>query len=387
MIESGFMFISLLIGMTALIVWSEQKIGGRFFKYVPAIVLIYIGAALMNTFGMFGDTESVSNANYAVRDALLPAMIILMLLQCDLRKIAKLGPKMLITYLIAAFSIVAGIVITYTIMQSFYIEDTWRAFSALAGSWTGGSANMVALQDILDVPETIFGYALIMDTINYSIWVMFMFWLVPFQHVFNRFTRADTSNIQETTNEIAATVEENQKNTTFVDMIVLIGMALFIAAVASGIGEQLPVYGNGINATTWTILIVSAVGLLLALTPVASIPGSMDIGRVMLYTIVALIASGANFSDIGEVPVYIISGFMIFFFHGLLMLLLAKLFKLDLFTLGVASLANIGGMVSAPVLAGAFNRALIPIGVLMALIGAFMGTIFGIITAEILSRI
>lgn len=37
---------------------------------------------------------------------------------------------------------------------------------------------MVILQGILDVPENIFGYALIMDTVNYSIWVMFLFWLV-----------------------------------------------------------------------------------------------------------------------------------------------------------------------------------------------------------------
>ena len=64
---------------------------------------------------------------------------------------------------------------------------------------------------------------------------------------------------------------------------------------------------------------------------------------------------------------------MILFFHGLIMAILAKVFKLDLFTMGVASLANIGGIASAPILAGAFNRTLIPIGILMAVLGSLLG--------------
>jgi uncharacterized membrane protein len=67
------------------------------------------------------------------------------------------------------------------------------------------------------------------------------------------------------------------------------------------------------------------------------------------------------------------------------MVILAKIFKLDLFTMGVASLANIGGVASAPILAGAFNRALIPVGILMAVLGSLLGTYFGILTSYILS--
>jgi len=73
--------------------------------------------------------------------------------------------------------------------------------------------------------------------------------------------------------------------------------------------------------------------------------------------------------------------------HLIIMLLLGKLFKYDLFTLGVASLANIGGMASAPMLAAAYNRALIPIGVIMALLGAFIGTYFGMLVAKVLAMI
>jgi uncharacterized membrane protein len=53
--------------------------------------------------------------------------------------------------------------------------------------------------------------------------------------------------------------------------------------------------------------------------------------------------------------------------------------------MGVASLANIGGVASAPILAGAFNQALIPVGILMAVLGSLLGTYFGILTSYILS--
>nr|MCG0056917.1 DUF819 family protein [Escherichia coli] len=85
----------------------------------------------------------------------------------------KLGPRMLGGFIVAVFSIMVGFILVYAIFKNFYVEDTWKAFGALSGSWTGGSANMVALQGILDVPENIFGYALMMDTINYAVWVMF----------------------------------------------------------------------------------------------------------------------------------------------------------------------------------------------------------------------
>ena len=55
------------------------------------------------------------------------------------------------------------------------------------------------------------------------------------------------------------------------------------------------------------------------------------------------------------------------------MLIICKLLKLDLFTAGVASLANIGGTASAPVLAGSHSGSLAPVGILMALMGYVVG--------------
>ena len=85
-----------------------------------------------------------------------------------------------------------------------------------------------------------------------------------------------------------------------------------------------------------------------------------------------------------DAPVWIISGFMILAIHGIILVVIAKIFKLDMFTCGVASLANIGGTASAPVLAASYSGALVPVGVLMALMGYIIGTGGGILTANIM---
>ncbi|WP_408011738.1 DUF819 domain-containing protein [Pseudalkalibacillus sp. A8] len=388
MIQDGIMYVSVLLVITAIIAIAEKRSRSKFFKYVPGIVLIYLVCALLQTFGVFGATESNDTAYGTVRGVLLPAMLMLMLLHCDLRKIIRLGPKMLGAFFAASISIVAAFTITYILLKGFYAADTWKAFAALSASWTGGSANMVILQDILTVPENIFGYALIMDTVNYSFWVMFMFWLVPFADKFNRWTKTNTTYLDQVSAEISASNEENEGvGFGFVEMLSLLALAIFVSALGTKLGNSLPELGTAVNSTTWTITFASVVGIVLAMTRVAKIPGSLEISKVMLYIVIALIASHADFSQLFQAPVYIISGFMILFFHGVFMFLLAKLFKLDLFTMGVASLANIGGVASAPILAGAFHRSLIPIGILMAVLGSLLGTYFGILTANILSAL
>lgn len=383
MITDGFMYLGVLVALAAVMVGIENKFSSnRFFKFIPGIVMIYIGAAFLQTIGLF-DNDATEATYTNVKDALLPAMLMIMLLKCDIRSIIKLGPRMLGGYLVAVVSIMLGFIIVFAMFKHFYVSDTWRAFGALAGSWTGGSANMIALQGVLKVPENIFGYVVMMDTINYAVWVMFMFWLVPFAGAFNRWTKADTSFMQNNLEEMAATQQDDQ-GTQFKHIMYLLGIGLFVSALSTFLGDRLPEIGDVFNATTWTIMIASVVGLILGQTAVSRIPGALDVSNVMLYIIVALIASQSDFSQIAQAPIYLVSGFLIMLFHLIIMLLLAKLFKYDLFTLGIASLANIGGMASAPMLAAAYSRTLIPVGVIMALIGSFLGTYFGMLVGKIL---
>ena len=105
----------------------------------------------------------------------------------------------------------------------------------------------------------------------------------------------------------------------------------------------------------------------------------------MLYMVICLIASRASFKELADAPYYLAAGFVILGIHAVLLSIIAKIFKLDLFTCAVASLANIGAVASAPVLAASYKETLVPVGVLMALMGYVVGTAGGLMVAKILS--
>jgi uncharacterized membrane protein len=69
------------------------------------------------------------------------------------------------------------------------------------------------------------------------------------------------------------------------------------------------------------------------------------------------------------------------------MLLAARLFRFDLAVCGIASLANIGGVASAPLLAAAYSPLLAPVGVLLAMLGYLLGTGGGIWLASVLKAL
>ncbi len=384
MITNGFTYIAVLVFTAAVLVWLQRTTKSKFFDYAPPIVLLYLITMIFCTCNVW-DLEATKPAYSALKNNILFAMIFLMLLRCDIRKIIKLGPKMLGGFFSASFSIMIGFIVTYAIMHSALGAEAWKALGALCGSWLGGSGNMVAVQGALGIGEADMGYALVVDSIDYSIWVMFLLWAINLAPKFNKWTKANTKALDEVSQKLNEEANATEKKIDFLSIIMLLGMSLVVSAVGQNFGAWMNGIAPWLDTSTWTVLLITVVGLLGALTPVGKMAGTADLSNVMLYIVVALLASRANFLELADAPVWILSGFMILAIHGILLLLIAKLFKLDMFTCGVASLANIGGTASAPVLAGSYDGALVPVGVLMALMGYAIGTPLGILTANIMS--
>lgn len=389
MITDGFQFIALLFFVSGILIYLEKKFkNGRFFKYVPALVIIYFGAMILSTLGVWDmSAESVSKARSILKDAILPSMIFLMLLRADLRDIAKLGPRMIISFFTATFTIMIGFVVAFLLFKGRLASNAPLTFGALAGSWVGGTQNMVAVQQAVGLEGSGMGYTLLIDSIDYSIWIMFLLFLVPFADKFNKWTKADTSKIDNINEHLTAKFSTISKEITFQDMFFLLSVALGVTAVTGIIGNamvKVPALAF-MGATGWTIIITTILGVIFAMTPLARIPGSPEISNVLLYMLIGLIASNANFLELTQAPAYILAGFVILIIHGVLMAIIGKVFKLDLFTCGIASLSNIGGVASSPVLAAAYSQSLVPIAVLMALIGVITGTFFGIGVAKFLT--
>ncbi|MBF0410258.1 MAG: DUF819 domain-containing protein [Candidatus Riflebacteria bacterium] len=387
MIQTGFSYLASLVFIAAVIVQLDKKYQ-RFFAWVPGIVFLYFSVMLLATAGVWKKTDEISFYYKEVKNNLLPAMIYLMLLRCDLRRIFQLGPRMILGFFSATFSICLGFIITYMIMKNHLAPDSWKALSALCGSWIGGTGNMAAIQLALKVPDSLMGYALITDSIAYSLWVMLLLMFVPMAARFNRWTGADTEQLTKIGSELGNSDKTCDKTaeSTFSDFTLLTGSAFFFSAISGSAAAYLP-DSEFVSTYTWTVLIITAIGIICAMTSLGKTQGISNLSSFSLYVIVALMASRTDLSAFSGAPAFIFSGILIIFIHAVLLATIAKLFKLDLFTCGVASLANIGGIASAPILAAAYSEVLVPVGVLMAMLGYIIGTPVGLAVGKILAII
>jgi uncharacterized membrane protein len=384
LITTSFIYVTALLVIAAILKVLENTTRWRLFEYLPAIVSLYFVVMLCSTFGVWEKTEEINNAYKMLRNNLLPAMIFLMLLDADLRQIKQLGGRMLLAFFIAAISIGIAFVVAFALFQSYLQADAWKTLAALSGSWMGGTGNMVAVQLALDVHDASMGYTLLIDSIDYAMWVMFLLALVPHAKRFNRWVKADSQILEKIGANIE--LEDEQRPVNVGGLLILLASALLMSALAQSAALNLPT-SSYFTPTAWTVLIVTLAGVIGALTPLGKIAGASQLSMLMLYLIIALIASRANFAELTQAPIYIILGLVILAIHALIMVVMAKWLKLDLFTCGVASLANIGGVASAPILAASYSKALIPVGVLMAMVGYIIGTGGGLLVGKILSFI
>ncbi len=385
-ITNGFTYIAFLIFFAAALLWLERHSRWRFFKYVPPLVLLYLGAMILCTLN-FWDLPATADTYSALKNNILYGMIFLMLLRCDIGKILRLGPNMLWGFLIASVSMGVGFILTYALLKNALGPDAWKALGALCGAWMGGSGNMLAVQAAFDISEADMAYALVVDSLCGSLWIIFLIWAVNLAPKFNRWTKADTTALESVCRRLESEQQAAPRPITFVDIILLLGLALLVSAVGQNVGAFLYKLTGFLDKSTWTVLFVTLLGLLGAVTPLGKTPGTVELSNVMLYTVVALLASRASLTELADAPVWILAGLLILVIHGLILLMFAKLLKLDLFTCSIASLANLGGTASAPILAGSYNGALVPVGVLMALLGYVIGTMGGILVGNIMSML
>ncbi len=381
MIESGFLYILMLLMIVAFAIFAEKKLTYKIFQYLPIVVILYALVMTLSFFGLWSKNETITDIYKVSKSYILPAMIFLMLLNSDIEAIYKLSAKMLFTFFLAMGSIMLSFIGTYLLFKPLLEQNAWKAFGALSGSWMGGTANMVAIADAIKADEIQMGYVLISDSLNYTLWVMLLLAIAPYAKYFNSWSQAKTDYIATLELKKEENVKDSKEKTK--NIITLVVVALGISVACQSIAPFLPT-SDFVSQTTWVVIIATFLGLMGSMSVLKKLY-SPTLATTLLYIIIALIASRATLEDIDKAPLYILAGSMILILHMLIIILFAKIFKLDLFIIGVASLANIGGVASAPILAGAYSKTLIPIGVIMAMLGYIVGTFGGLLVAKILS--
>ena len=386
-ITNGFTYIAFLMLLAGGLLALEKYMKWKIFNIVPPLVWIYIFNMFFCTIGLYNSDEC-SAAYSALKNNILYAMIFVMLLRCDFRKLGKLGPRMICIFMGCAITLGIGFFALFPLFANALggADKTWGATAALYASWVGGSANMAAMEDALPVDSGAYSCALALDTACYSLWIALLLFAVKYAQKWNKACKADTSKLDAVA---AAANEEVAKETNVkpnaADWIFLIGLTLVVSAVSQYIGVQMNGFFKGVGLSffdkgTCTTVFVTILGLICAMTPLGKLPAVTELSSVYLYAVVSLIASTATLIDLLSAPMWVVYGLGILLVHVVLMFILSKIFHWDLCMDSTASVACIGGSASAPIIATAYDGSFAGIGVLMGVLGAAIGNFMGLVS-------
>jgi uncharacterized membrane protein len=354
----------------------------HWFNLLPSVFWIYFLPMLAASFGLI---DPVSPIYGLITTWLLPASLILLLLPVDSKAILRLGPVALLMFFIGAAGVICGTVISFSLFKPLVGSQFWAGFGALSASWTGGSANMIAVKEALSVADEVFAPMVIVDTVVPYLWMATLIAGVALQPAFDRWNRSNRRIIDDLSSRIIADAQKTQQSYSLAGIVLI----LLVAASGSGISHllarQLPVIKDVVSTYTWVIVIISLLGLLLSCTPVRRLEqsGATAIGYYLLYFVLTSIGAKASVASIGSALVLIVAGLLIIVVHALFLLVAARFLKVPLFLVAAASQANIGGVASAPVVAEVYQPGLASVGLLLAILGNIFGTYLGIFCAQI----
>ncbi|MFV0306062.1 MAG: DUF819 domain-containing protein [Moheibacter sp.] len=388
---------------------SSLKSWKKFYTIFPALLICYMLPALLNTFNIISNTTEEYDQLYHIATRyLLPASLLLLCLGIDLKGLINLGWKPIVMFLSGTVGVVIGGPIALFLFSQISPEtvagtgsqEVWRGLSTVAGSWIGGGANQTAMLEIFEYDKSLYGGMILVDIVVANIWMAILLFLIGRNDKINRWLKADNSAIQQLVERVENYSLSVQKYPTLKDMMLIFGIAFgglavshLIAVTISDGFSEIPLFSDKtsfLNSFTsyflWLILFSTVIGVIASTTKLRKLEGAgaSKIGSVFIYILVAVIGMKMDIMQIFDKPLLILLGIVWMSIHVFILFSVAKLIKAPYFFIAVGSKANIGGAASAPVVAGAFNPSLAPVGALLAILGYVVGTLAALLSAGLM---
>ncbi|MDH3746649.1 MAG: DUF819 family protein [Gammaproteobacteria bacterium] len=377
LIASPIGVLAVLCAVAAFFFLLAELTQAKLFQYIPPLLFIYATPVFLNNLDVI---PSASPVYSGLSTFVLPAFIVLMLIKVNIPAVVKVMGKGVLVMLMGTAGVIIGAVVAYVIVHPWLSSDAWTGYGALAGSWIGGTANMVATAEMLGTSEEQFGLAIIADNVVYIVWLPLLLMSRDFADKFNRWARVPDNRIaaMEEAAELHAETDKAPAMPQYLYLFaVVIGVTWIGRATAPGISgwvaETIPVIETLFSETTVRILLVTTIALVLSTTAVSKLPNSTALGTALVYVFVAGMGARASVSGLAEAPMFVLGAFIWISIHGLFCLAGAWLFRVDVHSVAIASAANIGAAASAPIVAAHHRPSLVPVSILMALLGYAMG--------------
>lgn len=352
--------------------WENRHIKS-IFDWVPAILLAYIIPAIIS-YVLNVDYSQATIHDFS-KDYFIPLAIIAVMSSLSLTQLKAIGLKPLLVFasgslFIAVFPIVFLLLFSETDLVSEIMiqEGYWLGIPPIVGSWIGGSTSQLVLKELVECPENIFLTVLVMDNILVNIWTILMFQSIK---------KSDKLNAGFKVTDIA--IPEDIRVETGVKLNPMVSIAIILGIVV--------LCNFLIESFVAKVVLLSFLGLAISnFIKQWNYKFALKAGGILIIVVMAILGLKLQIATLGFNMPFL--GFLVVWLvgHFLFMILIAKLLNINMAWVPIASMANVGGIATAPAVTAAYNLKWMPHAIVLAILSMATGTFWGMLTIWLLKN-
>ena len=350
---------------------SQRKWIQVVLNWLPAILFAYvIPAVITHSFNI--DLSKVELHSWS-KDYIIPFAILMVMSALSFKQLKIIGFRPILLFVLGSLAIAVLAPIILLIFNAFtpeynqllIVEEHWKGLVPIVGSWIGGSTSQLVLKELVECPEGLFLTILVLDNILVNIWTILMFQLIKKSDQLNTYF-----GISDTVPDF---VKDEQDFDTFSVQSVL---KVFLISAVLIIG-----FSFLVESFLWKIIIFSVIGLLIGnFLPKWNHALVLKLGGLSIVCIMAILGLKLNFNNMA-IPLNLVVFVIIWLIgHFVVMMFVAKKLKLHMAWVPIASMANLGGISTAPAVTAAYNKEWMPHAILLAILSMVSGTFWGMVT-------
>ncbi len=373
----------LVIGITIVVVTvlvvralgsSKSKALTTVLDWFPAILFAYVIPAIV-THTLNVDLSKIALHQWS-KNIIMPLAILMVMSALSFSQLRHIGWRPIITFfsgsmMIAMMPIVIGLGTRYLapgLYETFISGGYWQGMITMVGSWIGGSTSQLVLKELSDCSEELFITILVMDNVLVNLWTILMFQFIKQSDKWNTYF-----NIDDKVKDFVPDQVDVSKSPLLTISIITITVVVSYFLISNFLMK---------------IIVLSILGLLLGnFIKYWNHSFVLKIGGILIILIMAILGLKLNFENFGLPISMILISIVWLVSHYLIMILMAWKLKLHMAWLPIASMANVGGISTAPAVTAAYNEEWMPHAIILAILSMVTGTTWGIISIYLMKTL
>lgn len=340
-------------------------------NWFPSILFAYVIPALITQIGGL-DLSSVYLHSLS-RNWIIPFAIMMVMSALSVPQLKKVGARPIMLFVSGSLAIASlpAILVGLTKFISadayslFINQQYWRGLVPIVGSWIGGSTSQLVLKELVDCPESLFLSVIVLDNILVNLWTILMFQGIKRSDLLNKYFSIEAS--MPALQEEGVTLGSRQRASILVTVLSISVVVILINIVTD----------------TYLVRVVtlSIIGLVLGnFVPHWNHPFVLKAGALLIIIIMSILGLRLDFSGLSLPVSFVMLCIVWLLCHYMVMIVIAKLLNVHMAWVPIASMANLGGISTAPAVTSAYNKTWMPHAILLAILSMVTGNFWGMFT-------